>query len=189
MPMFTRHRGFSLTEMVITVAVLAILAAIAAPSFQETIQKRRVIGAAEELAANLQYARSEAIKGNRSVVVNFTADGTDTWCYGMDDTPATVCNCSTAAADCTVDTVQRVFTSDGYRGVSMPTPAFGGGGANTGFEPRRGFPTGAAGTIRFISSSSGQVHVVLSPQGRIKLCSPTDNKVAGYSNSDCPLIP
>lgn len=165
------QRAFSLTEMVITVTVLAILAAIAAPSFISTLEKRRVIGAAEELAANLQYARTEAIKGNRSVGVNFTADGTDAWCYGMDDTPsdATVCSCGTGVG-CTVDSVTKVFNSSGYRGVRMPTPAFG-RVRNTGFEPRRGFPTGSQGTVQFISTS-GQINVVLSPQGRIRLCSP-----------------
>lgn len=180
MPMFTRHRGFSLTEMVVTVAVLAILAAIAVPSFLGTLEKRRIIGAAEELVANLQYARSEAIKGNRSVGVNFTADDTDTWCYGMDDTPSvTICNCRTAAADCTVDTVRKVFSSDGYRGVSMAAPAFGGAG-RTGFEGRRGFLSGGGqGTVRF-SSASQQLNVVLSNQGRIKLCSPSSPPLAGY---------
>ena len=163
-------RAFTLTEMVVTVAVLGVLAAIAAPSFISTLEKRRVVGAAEELAANLQYARTEAIKGNRSVGVNFTS-GTDTWCYGMDDTPtdATICNCTTGAG-CTVDTVTKVFRNDGYRGVSMPAPAFG-RASNTGFEPRRGFPMGSQGTIQFISAS-GQINVVLSTQGRIKLCSP-----------------
>lgn len=174
------QRAFSLTEMVITVTVLAILAAIAAPSFQETIQKRRVIGAAEELAANLQYARTEAIKGNRSVGVNFTADGTDTWCYGMVAPAAAACVCNTdAASNCTVDTVLKVFNSDGYRGVSMTAPAFGGAG-RTGFEERRGFLTaGGGGTVRF-SSASQELNVVLSVQGRVRLCSPGSPPLSGY---------
>jgi len=184
MRIVTPQHGFTLTEMAVTVAVLAILAAIAVPSFQSTIDKRRLIGAAEQLYGDLQYARSEAIKGNRVVGVNFTANGTDTWCYGMDDTPtATVCDCNTSAAsDCTIDGVQKVFTSQGFRGVTMPLPAFGGGsGANTGFEPRRGVPSGGAqGTVSFISPT-GQIDVVLSPEGRIRLCSPSTNKVAGYA--------
>ena len=165
------QRAFTLIEMVVTVSVLAILAAIAVPSFLNTLEKRRVVGAAEQLYADLQYARTEAIKGNRSVGINFTTSGTDTWCYGMDDTPtdATVCNC-TSGVGCTVDTVTKVFRSDGYRGVRMPTPAFG-RERNTGFEPRRGFPTGTQGTVQFISAS-GQINVVLSTQGRVRLCSP-----------------
>jgi type IV fimbrial biogenesis protein FimT len=190
MRIFTPQHGFTLPEMVITVAVLAILAAIAAPSFQETIQKRRVIGAAEELAANLEYARTEAIKGNQNVGVYFTSG--DNWCYGISTNAA--CDCNNAAASCTVNTVQKVFTSQGFRGVTIVDPlSFAGGGTITGFEPRRGFterPVGtvANGTVRF-SSTSGQVHVVLSREGRVRLCSPSSKKVSGYSNSNCPLDP
>ena len=172
------QRAFTLIEMIVTVSVLAILAAIAAPSFLNTLEKRRVVGAAEQLYADLQYARSEAIKGNRSVGVNFTVTG-DEWCYGLDDTPAaTECNCTTGVG-CTVDTVTKVFKSDGYRGVTMTAPVFAGAG-RTGFEERRGFLRGgAAGTVEF-SSASQQLNVVLSAQGRIRLCSPTAKKVAGY---------
>ncbi len=188
MRIVTPQHGFTLTEMAVTVAVLAILAAIAVPSFQSTIDKRRLIGAAEQLYGDLQYARSEAIKGNRTLGVNFTVIGT-TWCYGMDDTPtATVCDCNTSAAsNCTIDGVQKVFKSQGFRGVTMPLPAFGGGsGANTAFEPRRGLPVNSAtgmlagGTISF-SSSTGGINVVISSEGRIRLCSPSSPPLSGYA--------
>jgi prepilin-type N-terminal cleavage/methylation domain-containing protein len=184
------QHGFTLPEMAITVAVFAILAALAVPSYQSTIDKRRIIGAAEELAANLEYARSEAIKGNQNVGVYFTSG--DSWCYGISTNAA--CDCNTAAASCTVNTVQKVFTSQGFRGVTIVDPlSFAGGGTITGFEPRRGFserPAGsvANGTVRF-SSTSGRVHVVLSREGRIRLCSPSSKNVSGYSNSNCPLDP
>lgn len=178
--------GFTLTEMAVTVAVLAILAAIAVPSFQSTLDKRRLIGAAEQLYGDLQYARSEAINGNQGVGVYFTLTGSN-WCYGIDDDTTTDCNCSTAPGDCTVNTVQKVFTNDGFRGVAMLLPNFGGTGpgSETGFDPRRGLPmrtTGgglAGGTIQF-NSASGGINVVLSSEGRIRLCSPSSPPLSGY---------
>jgi type IV fimbrial biogenesis protein FimT len=72
-----RHRaGFTLVELMITVAVLAILAAIATPSMQALINANRLAGASSELEATLQLARSEAVRRNARVTVCATTDGT-----------------------------------------------------------------------------------------------------------------
>ncbi len=187
MQVYRSLRGFTLTEMAVTIAVLAILAAIAVPSFQETIQKRRLIGAAEQLYGDLQYARSEAINGDQRVGVYFSF-GTTSWCYGIDDDMTSACNCTATVTNCTVNTVEKVFKSDGFRGVSLASPlGFGGTGPSneTGFEPRRGLPmrtinnTLAGGTISF-SSTSGGINVTLSGEGRVRLCSPPSSLVSGY---------
>lgn len=65
----TAARGFTLVEMAITVAVLAILVSVALPSFQGLIMAQRVRAAASELHASLILARSEAIKRNASVTL------------------------------------------------------------------------------------------------------------------------
>ena len=57
-----RMRGFSLIEVMVTVGILAILAALAAPSFQPLIDKWRVQQTVENMKSTLYYARSEAIK-------------------------------------------------------------------------------------------------------------------------------
>ncbi len=45
----------------VTVLIASILLAIAVPSFIDTLERRRVVGAANELSADLQYARSLAV--------------------------------------------------------------------------------------------------------------------------------
>lgn len=55
-------QGFTLVELVTTVAVLAILVAIAAPSFREILESQRMRAAAFDLMADLTLARNEALK-------------------------------------------------------------------------------------------------------------------------------
>jgi type IV fimbrial biogenesis protein FimU len=62
-----RHssKGFSLVELLITVAVLGIAVAIAVPNFQSSIQRSRADTEVSDLQRALNYARLEAI--NRGV--------------------------------------------------------------------------------------------------------------------------
>lgn len=59
--------GFTLVEVMVTVILIAILASLAAPSFQSTVARFRVRTAAESLMSGLQLARSEALRRNQPV--------------------------------------------------------------------------------------------------------------------------
>jgi type IV fimbrial biogenesis protein FimT len=58
----SRQSGFTLVEVLVVVTIMAILAAIAMPSFTATIRKYRAEGIRDDLIASLQMARSEAIR-------------------------------------------------------------------------------------------------------------------------------
>lgn len=61
--------GFTLTELLTVLAIAAILAGVALPSFKSLIHSQRVKSASFELFASLMVARSEAIKHNGDVTI------------------------------------------------------------------------------------------------------------------------
>lgn len=64
-----RSRGFTLTELIITVAIVAIVLAIGIPSFQGMMRNNRVAAHTNEFLSSLNLARSEAIKRGWRVVL------------------------------------------------------------------------------------------------------------------------
>jgi type IV fimbrial biogenesis protein FimT len=84
--------GFTLTELMITVAIMGIVAALAFPMVIGRQADRRLEGATQQLVWDLMAARQEAITQNRRVQVFF--EGSDTYkiCYDADN-DGTVTNC------------------------------------------------------------------------------------------------
>lgn len=76
--MKSRSSGFTLLELLLVLAVTAVLAALATPSFRGLWVKRAVQAAAEALVTDLRYARSEALK--RAVQVSVCRSGNGTTC-------------------------------------------------------------------------------------------------------------
>jgi type IV fimbrial biogenesis protein FimT len=68
-------RGMTMIELLITVIVMAILMAIAVPSFRNASLGSQLSAAANNLLASVQLARSEAIKRNTAVTLCASADG------------------------------------------------------------------------------------------------------------------
>lgn len=62
------NKGFTVIELLVTISVMAILLAVAVPSFWTFIQSNRVTAQANELVTALNYVRSEAI--NRGEIVS-----------------------------------------------------------------------------------------------------------------------
>lgn len=74
----SRHpgiHGFTLVELMVTIAIVAILSAIALPSFSNSIRNNRLATTTNEFIAAVSLARSEAVKSNRGARVCASSDG------------------------------------------------------------------------------------------------------------------
>ncbi|WP_373975076.1 GspH/FimT family pseudopilin [Chitinibacter sp. SCUT-21] len=86
--MLAPQRGFTLIEMMITVVILGIVLAIAAPNMMSFVSSTRVKSITENLAQDLILARSEAIRRNKPVYLNV-----QNTCYGL-SAKGSHCNCT-----------------------------------------------------------------------------------------------
>lgn len=109
--------GFTLIELVMTIAIAAVLLSVAVPSFQSVIRTNRAASLTNELSTALQLARSEAVSRGKTVTVcksnhmadvsptcNAAASWQDGWIVFVDDDR----NGSRDASGGTTETMLRV---------------------------------------------------------------------------------
>jgi type IV fimbrial biogenesis protein FimT len=103
-----RGRGVSLIELLVGLAVFAVLAALSAPSFSAWIQNLRVRTAAESIQNGLQVARTEAVRRNMPVrfqLVDRMSDdcvlsvAASNWIVSLDDPSGKCATASSETAD------------------------------------------------------------------------------------------
>lgn len=102
-----------MTEIIVVVAILGILAAVAAPNMIDMVRAQKVKTAAFDVFSSLNFARSEAIKRNRRVTI--TPVGGD-WARGwqIDDGGGTRLRDQTGWDDLTlVGPANVIFASNG----------------------------------------------------------------------------
>jgi len=82
----THHHAFTLVELLTTLAITAIIAALAVPPLIGRLQKESSTSAAQKMFHILHFARMEAIKRNQNVIVcgtdNFKSCSNN-WSNGM----------------------------------------------------------------------------------------------------------
>ncbi|SED42039.1 type IV fimbrial biogenesis protein FimT [Pseudomonas anguilliseptica] len=159
-------RGFTLVELMITIAVAGVLLAIAVPSFTDLIRNNRSQAAANELVSAFNAARAEAVKRGRRVSLCPSVNGTS--CSGTAWQSGWIVFVDTAASDTT--STATVGTVLNHRSA-MPTGATATGSATfirysgLGFAPVRQNITVQTSSCtgqnaRLISfSSSGRINV------------------------------
>lgn len=139
-------RGFTLLELMVVLAIAAILMAVAVPSFALLIQKNRLATQTNAFIGDLQFARAEAIKQGQPVTICASSDGstclgTTTWGTGwivFADPDNTKTRDTTKPAEAVLRTQARWTSSDTFT-ASNSIAAIS--------YSRDGFALGLSGTI------------------------------------------
>lgn len=159
-------RGLTIIELMVAVAVLAVLTSLGAPAFERARDRYRLRGAADALIADLQLARLEGIRTNQGALVQIS--GGSTWCWGV-NLGSTACDCATAGS-CSVKSMDAAA----YPGLSLASSF----GATPRFEARSGLSNGS-GTVTLSSTHGYQVLVSVSALGLVSVCTPSGSAHAG----------
>jgi len=70
-----RNSGFTITELMIAIAIIGILVAVAVPAVINWLPNYRLKAAARDLFSHMQKAKLEAVKRNTDVIIIFTTGG------------------------------------------------------------------------------------------------------------------
>lgn len=174
------EQGFTLIELMVTVIVLAILAAVAGPALGDFFQRYRLRGAADEVASLLASSRAEAMMRNRDVAVTFVGTGTS-WCVGASAAadPATAgdpvgaaASCDCSGAECSIGDRTMERNGSNYSGVSLPAAP---GTTTITFNSLTGAVNPITGTAATFKSPNGHysLRLQVSALGRGQLCVPS----------------
>ena len=110
--------GFTLIELMVTLAVVGILVVVAVPAMVFMINSNRLAGTTGELTSSLQLARSEAVRRGASVTICGSTNGTD--CNSTDWS-----NWIVTGADSTTGDVEVIRDVSATGSVQLSGPATG----------------------------------------------------------------
>jgi len=79
------YKGFTLLELMVTVAVASVTLLIAIPSYQSVVARNAVVAGVNDLVGDLNYARSEAVDRGQHVYVCPSTDQTSCRSKGKND--------------------------------------------------------------------------------------------------------
>ena len=194
-----KKTGFTMIEMLITIAIVAVVVSLAAPSYSTFIEKRKITGGAEEIASFMMLARSEAVKHNQQTTVSFVRNGDTDWCIGMmfgsapcDCENSTVTDadyCALKYTDSGGNVVEPQLISSGdYSGFKLTAAATASGaGSALTYDPVRGILADVLDISSFTIQSNNAAYELrtnISATGTVKTCTNSSKKVSGFKS--CP---
>lgn len=183
----SRQRGFSIVELMMSVMLMAIGAALALPSYRDMVEKRQITNGAEQMAAFINTAQGVAMKTNRLVTVSYTRVGNDEWCIGA-VSGGNACDCTVAYTDppaanyCQI--ASQPFVLDNSHAADRELVYSISGAGAYAFDPVRGLASADNPLTMELRSPSEafRLNLVVNRTGRVILCSASaSHAVPGYA--------
>mgnify|MGYP001193083940 FL=1 len=169
-------RGVTIVELMVTLAILAVLLAVALPSMRDFIARKRMEGVAQELLTDLRLLKSQQQLQNRRAVAISFGSTTDQTCYVLYFVGVNMphCNCA-AAADAVCGAANIMGRPEQIRLVSVPRSTGVTITANQRFIKLLGFdglPENDTTLLALVESSqAGSIRVATNELGRPSMCS------------------
>jgi prepilin-type N-terminal cleavage/methylation domain-containing protein len=151
--------GFSLVELMLTLAIIALLSAIAVPRIANSAAGSRASAAAQRIAADLNMARSRANITSTALTVTFTFATNQ---YQIPGIPDLVQPTSTYTVNLADEPYRAVLTSTTFTGSTQTT-----GAAQLSFNGY-GVPS-SGGTITISSGNASKVITIDAGSGRAQV--------------------
>lgn len=181
--------GLTLIELMVVVALIAIVIGLVAPSFKRMIESQRVQSINSQLVTDLQLARSEAVSRGAPVRITFGSDSSKTcytlYTYNLSSTNLK-CNClldvpCAAGVGLMEIHTTRVDVAGGVSVVPNGGPnefAFDAVAGAVFFLPAdRGTPAPAPYPIKTSIDVSRSMVTTVGLTGRPTVCAPTGSKM------------
>jgi type IV fimbrial biogenesis protein FimT len=175
----TKARGLTLVELMIGLVFLGVLIALAAPSLRSTMAAQRIRAINAELVTDIQFARSEAVRLNRPVIMSFGDDEQGS-CYTLYlREVAGFCRCTRGVGRACRGGPTEIKTQS-LKGLEAAKIR---GESDTqthdiAFDSRQGLPNHASFVIDVTSEIRGRLRTQVGPTGRVSVCTP-DGSIAG----------
>jgi type IV fimbrial biogenesis protein FimT len=178
-PRAAAARGLTLVELMIGLAFLGVLMALAAPSLRATMAAQRIRAINAEMVTDIQFARSEAVRLNRPVIMTFGEDEYGS-CYTLYlREVAGYCQCTRGVGRACRGGPTEIKTQS-LKGLEA-AKIIGESDTQThdiAFDARQGLPNHSSFVIDVTSQIRGRLRTQIGPTGRISVCSP-DASVSG----------
>lgn len=168
--------GFTLIELILALTLVAILVAVALPSYRSLRQEQMVRAATQAIYTDVMLLKSEAVKRNNKLTLIVFNSGLSGWCYRI--AVDGMASCNSCADSCSSVEGRKGGDASQYPGIALAASYTGG---KLTFSPRRG--TLPAGNIE-LNSDAYSMQVVSNNVGRVSTCAPTGSKVGGVPS--CP---
>lgn len=174
-------KGLTLVELLVTVAIVAIVLGLGVPTLRDWMIAQRVSGVATELATDIRYARSESLSGNSGAGVVFSNAGKG--CYTLYRTVSSRggCDCTRPAgticdAPNWTEVKTQILPVSGDVSINLPgalTEVYGAGSALQNEGPGLVVQINGGGTRQLIVQTTTGLH-------HPTICKPAGSTIAGF---------